>query len=225
MSKTKETIVIVKKDTMEIPSMRTEFSKTFYVTDTERRLEASRSPIHVQNKKGEWDDITCEIKNNKPTKCPYKAKMLKDKVGYQMHKDDMFIEMEIDVPYKEPVVEGNMSTWKNITPGVDVVLAFGPTSVQFFRVVKNKSARKSFDYRIIINEKQAEHLSFAGQDSEGKEIHLEQKEKSTKKIKRNGLDLVEKVITDTFLKEVTDMDEVTRKRFWSKNVKYPVMIH
>ena len=38
MKKVKENIVYVDKETMEIKSERTEFSKTFYVTDTERRF-------------------------------------------------------------------------------------------------------------------------------------------------------------------------------------------
>ena len=61
----KENIVYVDKETKEIKADRTEFSKTFYVTDTERQLVSSKSPIHVQNKKNEWVDITCEIKNGK----------------------------------------------------------------------------------------------------------------------------------------------------------------
>ena len=221
---TKENIVYVDKETMEIKALRTEFSKTFYVTDTERRLEASRSPLHVQDKKGEWVDITCEIKNRKPTNCPYKAKMLKDKIGYQMQGEELYIEMEIDIPYKEPIIEGNTAIWKDITPSVDIILSFMPNNVQFFRVLKSKKARKRFDYRIILNDKKAEHISFSGQDSEGKEVHLEQIERSSRNVKRKGLKLVEKVISDTFLQETTKMDEKTRKRSWSKKVKYPVVI-
>jgi len=221
----KENIVYVNKETMEIEAERAEFSKTFYVTDTERKLVSSRSPIHVKDKKGNWVDITCEIKNNKPINCPYKAKMLKDKIGYQMENENIFIEMEIDVPYKKPDIESNTAIWKNVTPGVDIVLSFAPTHVQFFRILKNKKARKTFDCRIVLDEKKAEHIAFGGQDAEGNAVHLEQVEKYSKNVKRKGLKLVEKVITDTFMQEVTTMNEKTRKRSWSKKVKYPVVIH
>lgn len=219
-----ENVIIVNKETLEIPSMRTEYSKTFYVTDTERKLVASKVPLHVQDKKGEWVDITCEIKGNKPTNCPYTAKILKDKVGYQMENKDFYIEMEIiDVKYKKPTIEGNTAIWKNIVAGVDVVMTFTPSHVQFFRVIKNKNARKAFDYRIVLDEKKIEHISFNGHDAEGKGAHFEQTEKSTKKIKRKGINLVEKVITDKFMGEVAEMDEKTRKRSWSKKVKYPII--
>ena len=227
---TKENIVYVDKETMEIKAERTEFSKTFYVTDTERKLVSSRSPIHVKDKKGNWVDITCEIKGNKPINCPYKASMLKDKVGYQMQQEGengkFFVEIEIlDVPYKKPEVEGNTAVWKDITPNVDVVMSFTPNNVQFFRILKNKKSRKTFDYRLVLDEKKAEHIAFGGQDAEGNAVHLEQVEKSSTKIKRKGLNLVEKVITDTFMQEVTTMNEKTRKRSWSKKMTYPVVIH
>jgi len=235
MSKVKENIVYVDKETMEIKSERTEFSKTFYVTDTERRLEASRSPLHVENKKGEWAEITCEIKGNKPINCPYKARMLKDRIGYSMErvvrdendKETVHVtEMEImDVPYTKPIIENNVAMWKNVTKGVDVVMTFTPQQVQMVRVVNNKSARKTFDYRIVVDEKVAENISFGGQDADGKAIHLEQKEKSSKSVKRKGLKLTEKIISDKFIPEVTEMDEVTRKRFWSKKVNFPVVIY
>jgi hypothetical protein len=220
-----ENIVYVDKETMEIKAERTEFSKTFYVTDTERRLEASRSPIHVQNKKGEWDDITCEIKNNKVTKCPYKAKLLKDKIGYQLEQEDSFIEIELsDAKYTTPVIEGNTATWKNLTAGVDVTIAFTPQGASLVRVLKNKSAKKSAEYRILLPEDRAEHISFNGKDAEGKNTHLEQKEKSSKNKKRKGTKLVEKVIIDKFCGEVAEIDEVTRKRSYSKDVAYPVVV-
>jgi hypothetical protein len=226
MSEVKENVIIVKKDTLEIPSMRTEFSKTFYVTDTQRRLVSSRAPIHVKDKNGEWVDITCEIKRRKATYCPYDGKLLKDKIGYQMIKDDLFIEIELlGFDYKEPIIEGNIAKWENVSKGVDVVIQFTPTHATIARILKNKSARKTCDYRIIMPEKRAEHISFGGMDSKSRKVHLEQKEKSVKKIKRKGKELVEKVITDRFLQETVNMDEVTRKREWVKEVEYPVVIH
>ena len=149
----KENIVYVDKETMEIKAERTEFSKTFYVTDTERQLVSSKSPIHVQNKKGEWVDITCEIKNGKVTNSPYKAKLLKGKVGYQLEREEMFVEMELsDAKYVDPVIEGSTATWKNLTPGVDVVVAFSQQGATLARILKNKSAKKSADYRLILPE-------------------------------------------------------------------------
>lgn len=223
----KENIVYVNKDTLEIEAMRTEFSKTFYVTDTERRLVSSRSPLHVKDKKGKWVDITCEIKNNKPINCPYKATMLKDKIGYKVdYGKGRIIEMEIlDLPYKQPKTENNTAIWEDIIKDMDVVLSFEPNFIKLLRILKSKDAKETINYKIVLNEKAADHIEFIGHDAENKVVHLEQKEISSKSVKRKGRKLVEKVISDTFIPEVTEMDPKTRKRYWSKNVKYPVVIH
>ena len=80
------------------------------------------------------------------------------------------------------------------------------------------------DYRIVVKNELSDKIQFHGIDSEQKVVHLEQTEKSRKSVKRNGQKFTEIIITDKFMSEVTEMDEKTRKRSWSKDVKYPVII-
>jgi len=138
------------------------------------------------------------------------------------------VEIELlDIPFKAPVIEGNEALWEDVLPGVDVVMAFTPSGANFFITLKDENAQKSFDYRIMGPERMIKHLGFNGSDAEQKAIHLEQTEKSSKEIEKkdNGFQLIEKIISNTFLNEVTSMDEVTRKRSWSEKVKYPVILN
>ena len=211
---------------MEIVEERTEYAKVYDIGNNQRKMVVSYFPVHIKDKNGKWIDIACKIRGRKITKAPYEARLLKNKIGYQMKAPDgKLIEIElIDVKIPKPTIINNAAVWENVTPGVDITIAFTSRTVMFYRTLKNKKCKKEFKFRILKEKDLTGSIIFIGQDSEGKKLELEQKQKSKKEIKKRGKTYEEEIVSDKFTGRVTIMDPKTRKRSWSEDVKYPVMI-
>ena len=205
----------------ELTELRGECFKHYDLEDGKgtQRLVAKAGPIHYKDGRGDWQDVSTRIENGRVDKCAYSMELLVDKVGYKgVDPKGKEVELELTgVSYKAPAIVGNRATWEEIEKDVNFYIEFTPKSIRVKRVLKTQSANKTAVFRSLREEGAAGKVVHLGIDGEGKKTKLIITEQPT------GV-TNEKRITQIFDNKVMKMDKATRKRKWSADVVYPVII-
>lgn len=206
----------------EIVEERTLFAKVYDRGGGRRRMVASQTPIHWQDEDGKFQDIDTTIEDGKVWKCSYEAELLKGAVGYRgtdPKGGPMGIELLAD--YVEPEIEGNRAVYKDVMKDVDFVIEFYPNGIRANRIVKSAEGERECHYKITRPAGADGKIANMGQDSKGQKAELETVEEPCV---AESDDVMQKVFVQKWTGRVAKMDEKTRKREWSDEVEYPVMI-
>jgi hypothetical protein len=202
----------------ELIELRTQCTKIFDLGNNQKQIVAKTSAIHYKNIRGEWNDLDPTIVGLKVEKAPYNVELFTDKIGYKgIDPSGKNIELELmDIPFKTPIIEKNKAIYKDIETDVDFEFEFMPNRIKAKRILKSVNANKKAVYRSKREKDAMGRLSNLGVDNEGRKAKISVLENIS------GLD--EKIITQVFKDQVMKMNKTTRKREWSSEVKYPVII-
>jgi hypothetical protein len=203
----------------ESKSLRTLRSKTYFLDTygTRRRLVSYLENIHYQADSG-LEEIDMNISDGKIHKCDYDIELLEGKVGYKgTDPKGKKIELELlDVVHNPPEIDGNVAIYKNVSKDTDLQLIFLPDKIKVLRILKSNKAPLIARFRSNREVGAAGKLAHMGVDG---------KERRTK-LTIDELDIseTEKTITQIFDNKVIKTDPKTRKREWSEDITYPVVI-
>lgn len=210
---------VVTEDIVEIVEERTLFAKIYDLGGDRRRMVASRSPIHYQDEDGKFQDIDMDIEDGRVCKCSYDMSIYGDKLGYHgKAPDGTDIEMELETEWKTPKIEGNVATYEDIQDGVDLVIEFMPYGIRMNRVLKGPDSCREAVFRMKNGKGVKGRVLAAGGDAEGRKAEIDVEELSS------NSDGTEVRFKQVWTGRVAVMDETTRKKSWSDEVEYPVVI-
>lgn len=203
---------------IEIIEQRGINRKVFDLGRGKKRLIVRNGIMHVQDEKGNFQDVDCNLENRQVKMAWYKARLLEGKIGYTgTDPTGKKIELELeDGQYSEPIIDGNKATYKEVYADVDLEIEFLPNIIKVNRIIKNAEAKKDALFRSIRKNKEKGKLLNLGFDKTGRPTKI-----TTQKIEEK---IDGERIKQTFDNQVLELDKKTRKRNWSNNVKYPVKI-
>lgn len=203
----------------EDKDLRTLKSKTFILDThgTRRRLVTGINNIHYHGKDG-LEDIDMNIEDGKITKCDYNIELLEGKVGYKgIDPNGKEIELELlDVAYREPEIKNNVVTYEEVAKDTDLKLVFLPGKIKVLRILKSNEAPLIGRFRSKRQRGAAGKLYHKGIDSNKRRTKLT--------VSEENVNNAEKIITQTFDNKVMHINPKTRKRSWSTEIAYPVII-
>ena len=146
----------IKETYQEVKELRSERSKTFLKPDGNFCLVASRTPYHYHDG-NRFREIDCTVDVDKVERTVYKARLLKDKIGYSFiyREDESRIDVRldkiggVDVDYVDPIIEGNKAIWYDLSTDFDFTLI----TCSFWWIKDNKFFTKKYEnhnYIIVI---------------------------------------------------------------------------
>ncbi len=217
----------------EVLNFRTQHSKTFY-RGGKFHLRSCLYPLHFKTPDGAWEDIDMDIRNGKVTQGVYDAELMPDGYGYTIkHKDDtegFTIRLKTlggeEPVFKEPKIKGNEALWKQIVPGVDLLIRFHPHRVRIWRTLHTAESPKDIQWEVVEgksrnkdkNIKLTEYIE--GYDAEKNMVH-------SVRVTSDSVDLDERVsytLNDEFTGQTIVMAKDTRRKNFTEDVMYPVAI-
>lgn len=191
----------------ELTEKRTDCQKVFQEKDKTIYVVGSQ-PIHYR-KNDEWVDYPRKIVGNSVLYRTYRASLLKDGlVGYKGETESgesLYLELK-GAKFSKPEIDGRAALYKNVFEDTDFKLVFEKEKIFAFIIVNTEFAPKSFEY--ILDKKDKVNR---GWDNEGRSIDLEVTPTD------NG-------IIQSYRPKVLVIDEHTRIRSWSNDVKYPIIL-
>jgi hypothetical protein len=167
----------------EIKELKTETSETFDLGDGRKQLLVYGGEKYYRDEDDELQLIDTNIVDGKVTKAPYIGEIIPGKIGVRVIKkaDGSRIDKVLKRAgkhrprYSKPVVEGNKAVWKNVAPGVNVILEFNPSTVRFWRVIEDERREHEITFEIVEDEKCSMKLTETpiAVDDENRNIALE----------------------------------------------------
>jgi len=215
----------------EVINMRSEYSKTYYLGHNKFRLVSGMVPLHYKTAQGTWGEISYDIVNHRVDKGSYIAELYHDDYGYSLkHKKDAggfkFRLKSIGgvIPdYKAPEIAGSEARWKDIVPGVDLVISFQDGMVGFWRTLHHKDAPREIVWEVE-EEPGMENMKLIdpiiGYDNQNRLTHNTREKINEKKDRlKTTYELIE-----NFTGSVIEIAKDTRRKELNANTQYPVII-
>ena len=227
----------VPHDLPEIRPLRAMHSKTFDLGRGKRKLVQFVGPIHWRD--GErWEDIDLEPRHQddgmlRVDQAPYK--LIVDPTTTILRHESRLTGLRARagiiaiggkaVTLPAPVVEDGRIRWLQVVDGVDLELRLTPTGAQWLRHIHHADAPHSFTWTVQRQEAfDGDRIveQGAGEDAGREKAGVTLRRSEARAI--NGW--VKWETEETFDRRVSRiLDRKTRRRGWSDEVQYPVVLH
>ena len=218
---------------IERRELRSSHSKTFVMPDGKMRCDLKvGTPAHYRDDDGSLRSCDCTVQQDDGKVfvdwLPYKFKLHDTGIGFDFQsRESGFCSVSLvgiggntfDKTQKlNPIIEGDKITFSEVVPGLDIVFCILPARVKSWRIVKDATAPRTFEWL-------CEH------DKDGREKISDKL--IGKDAAKNDLELISEAIAiddksfsfiETWTGNVKLRDKKTRIKSLSEVVSYPVLI-
>ena len=207
----------------ELVEERTLYAKVYDLGGKRRRMVASQQPIHYEDEDGKFQDIDTTIVDGRVHKCPYDVSL--QGVGYAgKGPKGKTIQVELlSAADVEPVCEGCVATYPEVAKDTDFVVVFRPNGIESFLVLKSADAPR--EARIALTHARDVEARVHSNAADAKQRKAQVEVAVEVKATQIDEETARTVYKQTWTGNVAEMDPTTRKRTWTQDAEYPVIIH
>ena len=229
--------VRIPEGAVELEKAREVFSSSFALPDGNVKLVVTQEPLHYF-KDGKLEQIDLNIEDTGSSfelhKTFYDIIIPKERIAFSYEskeygKSEVSLKTIGDISIDNlalninPYISDNKIHWDNVLPGLDIYLRLNTVRVEFFKVLKNDTVPKKFEWEVVEDDEAAfsSDKRHTGRDNQNRELHLGlTKSVITNKDGRTVYSVVEEFLDKTVVK----LDRKTRIKELSEEVNYPITI-